>query len=110
MVLEDEKVLENRRLRRLGGPENCQHSYLPTFSPSHLFTRRLSGGLTFLLSYSSRHLCLFVFIRGSPYPFSSFLFPVSSLRDLTILLTSRGKSCSFFGLRMYLFVFLRGYK
>jgi hypothetical protein len=39
MGLEDQKVSENRRFRRLenekvGGSEICQPSYLPTFSPS----------------------------------------------------------------------------
>jgi len=60
---------------------------MPTFLPSHLFTRRLSGGLTFLLftflpSYFSKYLCLFVFIRGFPYPLSSFIFPISGLNVL----------------------------
>jgi len=27
-------------------------------------------------------LCLFVFIRGFPYPLSSFLFPISGLKVL----------------------------
>jgi len=39
MQLEDEKVAENRKLRRLenqkvGDYRTCQPSYLPTFSPS----------------------------------------------------------------------------
>jgi hypothetical protein len=29
-----------------------------------------------LLSYFSKYLCLFVFIRGFPYPLFSFLFPI----------------------------------
>jgi hypothetical protein len=82
MQLEDEKVAENRKLRRLenqkvGNFKTCRPSYLPTF----LF-------FTFLLPYFSKHLCLFVFIRGFPYPWSplappkagkplfSFLFPI----------------------------------
>jgi hypothetical protein len=71
MQLEDEKVSENRKLRRLenqkvGNFKTCRLSYLPTF----LF-------FTFLLPYFSKHLCLFVFIRGFPYSLSSFLFPIS---------------------------------
>jgi len=73
MVLEDENASENRKLRKLedqklGGPENCQPSYLPTFLP-----------FPFLLSY---FLKMFVVIRGFPYPLSSFLFPISILNVL----------------------------
>jgi hypothetical protein len=55
MQLEDEKIIDNRKLRRLedqklGGPENCQPSYLLTFSPS----------------YFSKYLRLFMLIRGFP--------------------------------------------
>jgi hypothetical protein len=91
MKLEDEKVTQNRKLRRLenqkvGGSKTCQPSYLLTFL---LFT--------FLLSYFSKYLCLFVFIPcppslslrrggrgGFPYPHSSFLFPISVLKVLAI--------------------------
>ena len=75
MVLEDDKVLENRKLRRLenqkvGGFKKCQPSYLPTFSPS-----------CSSLSYFSKYLCLSVIC---PYPLSSFLFPISGLKVLVI--------------------------
>lgn len=66
MVLEDEKVSKNKKLKRIenqkvGGSKTCQ--------PSHLLALHL---LTFLFS---KYLCLFVFIRGFPYPLSPFLFP-----------------------------------
>ncbi|MDH3345352.1 MAG: hypothetical protein OEL58_08970, partial [Desulfobacteraceae bacterium] len=52
---------------------------MPTFLPSHLLTFLL---FTFLPSYFSKYLCLFVFIRGFSYPLSSFLFPISGLNVL----------------------------
>jgi hypothetical protein len=78
MVLEDEKISENRKLRRL---ENQKVGDLKTCQPSYLLTFLL---LSFLLSYFSKYLCLFVFIRGLPYPYSSFLFPTSVLMVLAI--------------------------
>ena len=66
MVLEDEKVQENRKLR---GLENQKVGDYRTCQPSHLLALHF---LTFLFS---KYLCLFAFIRGFPYPLSSFLFP-----------------------------------
>ena len=43
---------------------------------------RPSDLLTFLLSYFSKYSCSSVFIRGFPYPFSSFLFTISGLNVL----------------------------
>jgi hypothetical protein len=67
MVLEDEKVTESRKLRRLEdqnlrGPEDCQPSYLLTFLP-----------FTFLLSYFSKYLYLYL-ICLILFPLFSFLF------------------------------------
>jgi 3-dehydroquinate dehydratase-2 len=46
---------------------------MPTFLPSHLLALPPSCSSTFLLSYFSKYLCLFVFISGFPYPLFSFL-------------------------------------
>jgi hypothetical protein len=75
MQLEEEKVAENRKLRKLenqkvGGSKTCQPSYLLTFL---LFT--------FLLSSFSKYLCLFVFIRGFPYPWSPLAPPIRRIPD-----------------------------
>jgi len=82
MVLKDDKISENKQLRRLenqkvGDLRTCQPSYLPTFSPS---CSSLSYFLIFLnirvypwfsLSYFPYPLSCF------PYPLSCFLFSVS---------------------------------
>lgn len=55
---------------------------MPAFLPSHLFTRRLSGGLTVYL-FTFLFFNIWVFIRVRLWlPLSSFLFPISGLNVL----------------------------
>jgi len=77
-VLENEKVSEKQEVKKVRKSEGRRLQDMPTFLPSHLLTFLL---FTFLLFYFSKYLRLFVFIRGLPYPLSSFLFPISASED-----------------------------
>jgi hypothetical protein len=86
MQLEDEKVAEYRKLRRLenqkvGGYRTCQPSYLPTFLPAVFLAGSPSCSSP---SYHLIFLNICVYWCSSVvsfilFPIFSFLFPISYL-------------------------------
>jgi hypothetical protein len=59
-------------MRRLESEKFGNQENMPTFPPGHRPYGPKADLLSFLLSYFSKYLCLFVFIRGFPYPLSYF--------------------------------------